>query len=136
MISEPSLPWSLRSFDASLVETTVEGSAVTARIDIPRPVAQLRRASLLYDLKGLATWRGVPRRVNGRPAQGGVLETPSLDWSPQIERINVDWLIQGVNEIAFLPSESVLPYAVRDVRLLVELDTGATARDYVPIEGR
>ncbi|HJQ97752.1 MAG TPA: SpvB/TcaC N-terminal domain-containing protein, partial [Candidatus Polarisedimenticolaceae bacterium] len=127
VISEPSLPWAFRSYDAGLAETTVEVSGVTARIEIPRPVSQLRRAYLLYDLKGLATWRGVPRRVNGRPTQGGALETPSLDWMPQIERINPDWLREGENEIAFLPSETAAPYEVRDVRLLVELDTGSNS---------
>jgi len=127
VISEPSLPWALRSFDAALPETTVEGPGVTAHVEIPRAVSQLRRAYLLYELKGLATWRGVPRRINGRPAQGGVLETPSLDWAPQIERIHTDWLHEGDNEIAFLPSDTALPYEVREIRLLVELDTGTNS---------
>ena len=118
------LPAQLKAFAADPAELSVGPDPASVSVDIPVPPARFRRAFLAYELDGLSTWTAVGRSINDFAPIGGVVDTPSQDWSTQVERINPDWLLQGTNRITFSAADPTVPYRVRSVRILAELDTG------------
>ena len=75
-------------------------------------------------------WRSLGPSMAGLPRVGCV-DAPSDTWSRQVERIDPEWLRPGDNHITFEPTPGNIPYAVRHVRVLAELDTAANAVERV-----
>ncbi|HEX5042944.1 MAG TPA: hypothetical protein VFV75_08560, partial [Candidatus Polarisedimenticolaceae bacterium] len=125
----------LRTFSAPSAEIAIESAPVAVSIDLPREPAQFRRAYLVYELLGLRSWMAVPRALNGGVPAAGMVDSPTLEWAPQIERIDPAALRAGENRISFEPSFGGLPYKLRNVRLLVELDTASNAIELVAAAG-
>jgi len=104
----------------------------TFSFTLDRDPAHFVRAYLTYELYGQASFVSVERIINGSKLvsslEGGSLILPTTTWSTQIERINPAWFIRGSNTVEFKVLSSSYTnggFTVRNVRMVLELDTGA-----------
>src|SRR6266540_6270724 len=86
------------------------------------------RAFLLYELEGLAHFRGVPRSINGFPVRAGTEPTLAArndKAALQIEEVDPAWLLRGNNQVRFAPPRSSVAqgalssYRVGHVRFVI-----------------
>ncbi len=96
-----------------------------ATLDLPYAPQDIRRAWLVYDLRGVHSWLAVRRAINGAAPAGGYVAAADNRWSQQIEPISPSQLVQGTNTFEFgALAGQERDYAVRGLSLVVELDDG------------
>lgn len=122
---------------------TIGGTAAPATqtftVNLPMNGQSYRKAWLMYDVYGLSHWIAVPRTINsigaasiGGEAAGGWPLPGSTQWSTQVEAIHPLWLNQGPNYFSFsMPNGVVNPYAIRNVKIVVEEDNGSNLIDNI-----
>ena len=119
-------PAQARAYAATPESGVVGQDGQTFRFTLDRPAARFKRAWLSYEAYGLAHWVSPVRRINGLAVQGGNFTFSASEWTPLVEPIHPDWLVEGGNRIAFaLPPDAGGTYSVRNVRIVGELDDGA-----------
>ena len=87
--------------------------------------ADIRAAWLTYELRGIHSWLGTRRQINGSTAEGGYVAADENSWSFQSEQISPEQLVQGSNSITFGTLAGLeRDYSVRSAALIIELDDG------------
>jgi RHS repeat-associated protein len=115
----------LRSLAVSTAELAVDEHEIAVPLDLATALTPYRRIFLCYELRGWQEWVSVSRSINGEPVSETAFSDATSTWTPQIEEINPAWLRPGANTVRFTASSAVsLPYEVRNVRLVGEVDTG------------
>ncbi|MDT3706352.1 MAG: SpvB/TcaC N-terminal domain-containing protein, partial [Thiobacillus sp.] len=119
-------PAQARAYAATPESGVVGQGGQTFRFTLDRPAARFKHAWLAYETWGLTHWVSPVRRINGLAVQGGNFAFAGSEWTPLVEPIHPDWLVQGDNRIAFtLPPGAGGTYSVRNVKIIGELDDGA-----------
>ena len=85
----------------------------------------IRRAWLVFESTGAGHWVSVQHALNGGAPMGGSYFFASSAWTSQLEPLAPSQLVRGTNTVTFHPFESGLPFGIRNLQLLVELDNGA-----------
>lgn len=105
-------------------------STGTFTVALPMDGLNYRRAWLMYDVNGLASWIAVPRTINGQESAGGWPLPGTSTWNTQVETIHPLWLSAGNNTVSFsMPLGVTTPYQIRNVKFVVEEDNGANLID-------
>jgi hypothetical protein len=120
----------LRPLAASTAELSIEEREVSVPLDMPSTLTPYRKVYLTYELRGWQEWVSVSRSINGGPESGAAIGPLTGEWTSQVEEIDPAWLRSGANSVRFAPSAAAtLPYEIRNVRLVGEVDTGRNAVD-------
>lgn len=122
----------------------VAGGSPAVLVRLSGDPATAERAFLSYELTGLSHWSQAVRSINGHPFQGFGAQPAAA--GAQVEEIDPRWLRRGINEIRFAPANAellpetpvgemakaralgteVVPYEVRNLRLVLTGDSGRT----------
>ncbi|UWQ09737.1 SpvB/TcaC N-terminal domain-containing protein [Aliiroseovarius crassostreae] len=113
----------LSAADPVLLDDTTP--VVTSEFDLPYLTTEIRAAYLAYEGRGDQAMIALGRAFNGQPFQGGYPFAPSEDWVAQIEEIDPTHLKAGQNHVSYALGASMGYYELRNMRLVVELATGA-----------
>ncbi|HKI02567.1 MAG TPA: glycohydrolase toxin TNT-related protein [Thermoanaerobaculia bacterium] len=123
----------------------VKGGSPAVLVRLGGDPATAERAFLSYELTGLSHWSQAVRSINGHPFQG--FGAQPAQGALQTEEIDPRWLRRGMNEILFTPANAevlpespsgeagrarsfgaeVVPYEVRNLRLVLTGDSGRTS---------
>jgi len=95
------------------------------------PTVAIRRAWLVYESIGAGHWVSIKRSINGGSSLGGAYQFASTAWSSQMEPIDPAGLLQGSNTIQFSVPDDTHEYQIRNLKLLVELDSGTNLVEQV-----
>ncbi|HVQ34563.1 MAG TPA: hypothetical protein VMT33_01015, partial [Candidatus Bathyarchaeia archaeon] len=118
----------LRPLAASTAELSVAEREVSVPLDVTNTLTPYRKVYLTYELRGWQEWISVSRSINGGPESGAAIGPLTGEWTPQVEEIDPAWLRSGANSVRFAAAATAtLPYEVRNVRLVGEVDTGRNA---------
>jgi RHS repeat-associated protein len=120
--------------DQEFVLGSGEGAAATARFNLTMPLSpsQVQQAFLVYDVYGLSHWSETSRSLNDAPPQGGHVRREATQWTTQSEPIAADQLPAGANTVTFRAiGDGSVPYRVRNVRLVIDPDTGWNFVDHM-----
>ncbi len=107
------------------LSVSARNPVVSATLDMPFAPQDIRRAWLVYELRGVHSWLAVRRAINGAAPAGGYVAAEENRWSQQIEPISPAQLVQGANSFEFgTLAGQERGYRLRGLSLVVELDDG------------
>lgn len=118
-------PAQARQYTATPVEGVIGATGHSFKFTLNQPARNFKRAYLAYETFGVTHWVSPVRRINGKNLLGGAFIFAGKDWTPVVEPIHPDWLLQGSNTVEYtLPTGAAGTYSVRNVRAILELDDG------------